>query len=141
VIRYILDTDILSLYQHKHTTIREYVSGIAADDLGITVISVEEQLTGWYTYLRKAKTRSAQAHAYERLARNVAELANLPIITYTEAAIDRYERLKAQKMGIRAMDLRIAAVCLEAGATLVTRNTRDFSRIPGLAIEDWSVEV
>ncbi len=41
-------------------------------------------------------------------------------------------------LNVRKMDLRIAAVVLEYGGVLVTRNVRDFQRVPGLPIEDWS---
>ncbi len=37
------------------------------------------------------------------------------------------------------MDLRIAAITLEHGGVLVTRNVRDFQDIPGLAIENWAL--
>ena len=46
--------------------------------------------------------------------------------------------LKRMNLNVRKMDLRISAVVLEHGGVLVTRNVRDFQRVPGLPIEDWS---
>jgi tRNA(fMet)-specific endonuclease VapC len=60
------------------------------------------------------------------------------ILTYDEAAIRRFEGLRKAKIKIGRMDLRIAAVVLEQGAVLVTWNARDFKKVPGLPIEDWS---
>jgi predicted nucleic acid-binding protein len=35
------------------------------------------------------------------------------------------------------MDLKIASIALASGATLLTRNTKDFAGVPGLRIDDW----
>lgn len=51
----------------------------------------------------------------------------------------RYEQLRQQKIRIGTRDLRIGAIALSAGGTVVTRNARDFLRIPGLSIENWTV--
>jgi tRNA(fMet)-specific endonuclease VapC len=65
-------------------------------------------------------------------------LSRLQILTFTLQAIDRYESLRRNKLGVKGNDLRIAAIALENSATVVTRNRIDFERIPGLLIEDWS---
>jgi hypothetical protein len=44
------------------------------------------------------------------------------------------------KLNCKRNDLRIAAIVLELGATIVTRNRRDFARVAGLSIEDYSTE-
>jgi tRNA(fMet)-specific endonuclease VapC len=108
------------------------------DDAAITVLSVEEQLSRWYTQVRKAKRPERLAWAYRRLTDAIGSLAHLRILTYDEQAIGRYEQLRKAKVKIGRMDLRIAAVALEQGAVLVTRNARDFRKIPGLQIDDWS---
>jgi tRNA(fMet)-specific endonuclease VapC len=44
---YVLDTDILTLYRQAHPLVRQRVAAQPPDDLAITVISVEEMLSGW----------------------------------------------------------------------------------------------
>ncbi len=51
---------------------------------------------------------------------------------------ERYDQLRGQKIRIGTQDLRIASVVLAVGGVLVTGNTRDFSQVPGLALEDWT---
>src|SRR5262245_29001805 len=135
---FVLDTDVLSLWQHAHPSVSQNVTAHKADDLAITAITVQEQLDGWHSRLPHAKAPQQIADLYQRLVDNVVFVGRLNILPYSVAAVLRYEQLQRQKLNISRMDLKIAAIVLEAGATLVTRNFRDFGRIPGLAIADWT---
>jgi tRNA(fMet)-specific endonuclease VapC len=42
------------------------------------------------------------------------------------------------KIRIGTMDLKIAAIALAHGATLLSRNLVDFKKVPGLTVEDWT---
>src|ERR1051326_3518463 len=134
----ILDTDTLTLFQDGHPQVCQRARDHAEAELAITVLSVEEQLSGWYTVLRQAKRPPKLAWAYRRLAETVRFLSRMPIVALDEPAIERYDTLIRLGRKVRKMDLRIAAVVLEVGAPLVTRNVRDIKRIPGLVVTDWS---
>ncbi len=115
------------------------VDALPSTDLAISVITVDEQLAGWYTLARRARQPYEIARAYAHLGDAVVRLAKWRIFPYTESAIARVAQLKAFRLNVRLMDLRIAAIALDNGAVAVTRNRRDFGRVPGLSIEDWSV--
>lgn len=135
---YVLDTDTLQLFQDEDPVVVSRVRAVVPDNRAISVISVEEQLSGWYSQLRQAKRPERLAWAYRRLAAVVRFLSRIQIVDFDEAAIRRYEQLKKRKIKVGTNDLRIAATVLERDALLVTRNLRDFQRIPGLRCEDWS---
>lgn len=65
--------------------------------------------------------------------------ASVTIIDYTPQIDALVVELRKQGLRIGTQDLRIAASALARGATIVSRNTRDFGQVPGLKIEDWSV--
>jgi tRNA(fMet)-specific endonuclease VapC len=94
---YVLDTDILTLYAEGDAAVARRVSEHPPDQVAITVLTVEEQLSGWYTQVRKAKNPERLAQAYYELARSVRFLGRLPILLYTEEAIRRYNELRKQK--------------------------------------------
>jgi len=62
-----------------------------------------------------------------------------PILAYDDLAATEFERLRQARIRIGTKDLRIAAICISNGATLLTRNLKDFGQVPGLRAEDWSV--
>ncbi|MBM4090379.1 MAG: type II toxin-antitoxin system VapC family toxin [Planctomycetes bacterium] len=135
---YVLDTDTLILFQVGQESVCSRLLSVSVEELAITVISVEEQLSGWYTLVRRAKDAPQLARVYQRLADTARMLGRFPVLSFTEAAIGRFEQLKKLKLNVRHMDLRIAAITLEHHGTLVTRNLRDFQDVPSLRIEDWS---
>lgn len=135
---YILDTDTLTLLEEGHPAVGQRFLQQRREDVAVTVLSVEEQLSGWYTQVRKAKRPERLEWAYQRLTDTVSFLAHLRIVTYDQAAMQRYEQLRKRKIRIGRTDLRIAATILEQNAILVTRNVRDFGRVPSLQIADWS---
>jgi len=136
---YVLDTDTLSLWQYGHVVVSQHVSAHSVDELAITVITVQEQLDGWHARLARTKDRKDLANLYERLAATVRFISRVQILPFPEEAIERYEELRSQKLNIGKMDLRIAAIAMQFGHTVVSRNTRDFCRVPGLSIEDWTL--
>jgi len=138
VIRFVLDTDMVSLLQDRHPRVSARVRSYGADEVATTVITVEEQLSAWYTLLRRARTARQLVPVYERMTLAVRFLSRLPLLSFSERAADLYERLRKEKPRTGRMDLRIAAIALANGAALVTRNVSDFTDIDGLQLVDWS---
>ena len=134
---YVLDSDVLSDLQQGEPNATAFVSSLSPGELAITVISVDEQLRGWYSQVRRAKKPGQIAQAYDRLVRSVSFLARTRILSFSEGAIARFENLRKAKLGVGSNDLRIAAIALEHDATVVTRNLRDFRCIPALLVHGW----
>ena len=72
------------------------------------------------------------------LAGTFAPYRSIPFDDASAAIFGRI-RHELETLGtmIGPLDLQIAAICLANGLTLVTSNVSEFSRVPGLVVEDW----
>jgi tRNA(fMet)-specific endonuclease VapC len=77
-------------------------------------------------------------YAYDRLLHTVRYFARVNVLPFTMAAAAIVKDLQKQRIRIGTQDLRIAAIVLATQGTLVTANSKDFARVPGLQIEDWT---
>ncbi len=136
---YLLDTDHVSLNQRGDPLVSARIQAAGPSQIAISVITVEEQLRGWLAAVRNATTPQARVTAYERLRMAVEYFASVTLLDYTPAADALTTDLRRQGVRVGTQDLRIAAVALAHGATLVTRNGHDFRQVPGLTIVDWSL--
>ena len=136
---FILDTDTITLWQNGHEPLKAKRAEHEFDLIAASVITVEEALGGWYNLLRRPPQNPEMlAGIYLRMTETVSFLGTLPIVTFDAAVILRFEQLRALKLNVGHNDLRIAAIALENNAIVVTRNIRDFERVPGLQVENWA---
>jgi len=136
---YVLDTDHLSLNLRGHPQVRERLAQISPDDLAITIITAEEQLRGRLAQVRKAITGDTRSIAYQFLRKAIIDLAKLNILDYEATSESIYQELQRQRLRVGSQDLRIAAVTLANHGVLITHNRSDFSQVPGLTLEDWTI--
>ena len=61
------------------------------------------------------------------------------ILDFDQKALEIFEQLKYQKITLATMDLRIGLIALSQSLILLTRNRKDFNKVPHLIIQDWTV--
>jgi tRNA(fMet)-specific endonuclease VapC len=81
------------------------------------------------------------AHQAQTLIQVQAFCRPFQSLAFDDRAAEEYGRIRAHLDGlgtpIGPNDLMIASIALAHGLTLVTHNTSEFSRVPGLKLEDW----
>jgi len=135
---FILDTDTLSFLLRAQGRVTKRVEQ-ATEEVVITIISQIEILQGRFASLLKAEDGEKLVQAQQRLEENEEDLERLTILAIDAATAAEFDRLtrnkKLKKIG-RA-DLLIASITQANHATLVTRNLKDFRKVPGLKVENW----
>ena len=128
---YLLDTNVVSdLIRHPHGVITKRISLEGEDNVCTSIIVASELRFG-------ALKRSS-----EQLTRQLdLVLSTIQVMPFKAPADRLYGKLQVylEERGtpIGPNDMLIAAQALALDCTIVTRNVREFSRVPELKVDDW----
>lgn len=129
---YLIDSDMLIAYREGQPTTIALLERLAPEGLAISIVTYMEVYQG---VLRSPDPERAHAN-FDRF------LSGVPVIPFSLAAARRCARLRedlarrGQRVRSRALDLMTAAIALEYGYILVTRNRRDDEDIAELPLLD-----
>jgi tRNA(fMet)-specific endonuclease VapC len=129
----LLDTNIcIYLIKKQPASVLKHFAEYQIGDIGISSITLSELQYG----VEKSAYREKNAEALD------AFVTPLEIMQYDAQAANAYGKIRAalEKAGtpIGSMDMLIAAHAVSLGVPLVTNNTREFERIGGLSVLNWT---
>lgn len=128
---YLLDTNTVIALMKSNANVLAQVRRVGQTELRICV-PVEAEL--WFGVHQSGRF-------VENRQRLLTLLSWLPSLPFSSEAAPYFGEIRAilgrQGQPIGPYDLQIAAIALAQNLILVTHNTREFARVPGLIIEDW----
>ncbi|MBW4631962.1 MAG: type II toxin-antitoxin system VapC family toxin [Iphinoe sp. HA4291-MV1] len=141
--KYLLDTDHLSILQRQvgkdYNNLSTRMSHYPLSDFAVSTVTFHEQMLGSHAYINRARNLNDVVKGYEMMVRLVSDFKVLPLVSFDAGAATIFDQLQSQRIQLAKMDGRIAAIALCRGLILLTRNHRDFGKVSGLLIEDWTV--
>ncbi|MEQ1559428.1 MAG: type II toxin-antitoxin system VapC family toxin [Methyloglobulus sp.] len=131
---YLLDTNAAIALLKEHELLLNHVRRVGQPSLRLCA-PVEAEL--WYGVYKSSR----QEHNRGRLLTLLEWLPSLPFAgSATQHFGDIRSHLAKQGTPIGPYDLQVAAIARAHGLIVVTHNTREFARVPGLTLEDWEME-
>lgn len=140
--RYLLDSNILRYYTAGHPTLIRNLARVSAEQIGLPLVVVIEQLRGRFDAFLKAEPESL-LREQERLLAAQQFLSLYQTIYVTEQAVVELAALR-QRVSTRKRyaDVVMAAMALAGDDIVVTRNVDDFrDLLPAANIQNWIDQV
>ena len=103
-----------------------------------SIVTYEEQTRGWLAYAAKSRETQHQIKAYGRLKKHLLAYLGFEVLEFDVAAAKEFDELRRMRISVGTSDLKIAAIALSQEATLLSRNLKDFRKIPSLKVQDWT---
>jgi tRNA(fMet)-specific endonuclease VapC len=128
---YVLDTNTLIYYFKGQGQVAQNLASVLPEEIIVPTIVLFELQVG----IEKSAAPTKRIQQLQQILSQV----NLVGFDRDAAVAAATIRAQLEKQGtpIGPMDILIAGTALALQATLVTHNVKEFSRVPGLTIEDW----
>ena len=128
---YLLDTNVISdLIRNSQDQVARHITSIGETDICTSIVVIAE--------LRYSGAKSGSTRLIKRINLILSAIEILPLASPVDQAYAHLRHFLAQQGNpIGPNDLLIAAHALSEHLTVVTANTREFSRVPQLPLENW----
>ena len=128
---YCLDTNVIISVMRKNVCVIDALKNKDIEDLRVSDIVRAELYLGCLKSDRPNQERAKVNHIIDPIA----------WVPFGDDAVEHYASIRneLEQTGsvIGPNDLLVAATARSIGATMVTANTSEFCRVPGLVVEDW----
>ena len=123
---FLLDTDHLGILQRQtepeFSRLIRRIGEHRPTDFFVPIVSFHEQVSGWNTYLHRARTPEAVVRAYVMFQQILADFARMAVAPFDAAAAVEFDALRSAGVRVATMDLRIAAIAMSRQWTVLSRN-------------------
>ncbi len=131
--KYMLDTNIcIYIMRKRPENVLKKFQSVEVGDICISSVTLAELMYGVEKNMHHQKNRVALEEF----------VLPLEIVSFDDVSASSYASIRAdlEKKGtpIGPLDLMIAAHAISLDLILVTNNIKEFSRVPGLIVEDWA---
>jgi predicted nucleic acid-binding protein len=130
----LIDASILIEHERGRLDLAQHLAHRQQEEFFLSVVTASELLHGVYRAVQP-EVRAKRSAFVE------ADLERFPLLPVDLATARAHAQVWAELAAagklIGPHDLWLAATCLAHGLTMITANLREFSRVPGLAVEVW----
>jgi len=134
------DTDVLTEILLGDPTLVARAATIPPHEQAVPVVVIEGIMRGRLQVIRQAEAGQARVNlprAYDLFEQTLRDIQQVTVLSYTPQADTVYLQWRHQRIRVGTHDLRIAAICVAHGATLISRNRQNYTPVHGLQVEFW----
>lgn len=128
--RYLLDTSIVAFFFRGKYSIGQHLRTIGVEQCYVSDVTIAELTYGAY-HSDKVEANLAMLEQFKKIVN---------VVPFSDAIVEygkQKDRLVRKGLMIEDFDLLIGCTAVANGMVMVTDNTKHFSRIDGIAIENW----